>query len=81
MIVLMSGVATSIIGYPCPLAEAIHNSESVLSRALFLVLKLHLILYTIPTKNQMAAAQVAKKLKDRRQKQTLEEIFRKVLIF
>ena len=26
----------------------------------------------------MAAAQVAKKLKDRRQKQTLEEIFRKV---
>ena len=27
----------------------------------------------------MAAAQVAKKLKDRRQKQTLEEIFRKVL--
>lgn len=27
----------------------------------------------------MAAAQVAKKLKDRRQKHTLEEIFRKVL--
>ena len=45
MIVLMSGVATSIIGYPCPLAEAIHNSESVLSGALFLVLKLHLTLY------------------------------------
>ena len=28
----------------------------------------------------MAAAQVAKKLKDRRQKHTLEEIFRKVII-
>ena len=28
----------------------------------------------------MAAAQVAKKLKDRRQKQTLEEIFRKVCL-
>ena len=27
----------------------------------------------------MAAAQVAKKLKDRRQKQTLEEIFKKVV--
>jgi len=27
----------------------------------------------------MAAAQVAKKLKDRRQKQTLEEIFEKVI--
>ena len=71
-------VRCSILLEYCEESVFFKSIVAVPETSLKLVDKRNIVEKSFYHKLPMAAAQVAKKLKDRRQKQTLEEIFRKV---